>query len=142
MNSNGDKIYMKIVAFDDIYNFVVQTCFIWSHLEPGEMIYYPDLDTEIEIWVVYRFLAHKMTSNGKSLNYKVIELVESYNCHNSTNILVFTWFHNSKFPIKEIGKYYLPNWVDIWMCIWIRDIRFVFVFKKIRICIRIRVKMW
>jgi hypothetical protein len=26
MNSNGDKIYMKTVAFDDIYNFVVQTC--------------------------------------------------------------------------------------------------------------------
>jgi hypothetical protein len=25
MNSDGDKIYMKIVAFDEIYNFVVQT---------------------------------------------------------------------------------------------------------------------
>jgi hypothetical protein len=25
MNSDGDKLYMKIVAFDKIYNFVVQT---------------------------------------------------------------------------------------------------------------------
>jgi hypothetical protein len=28
MDSNEDKIYMKIVAFDKIYNFVVQTFFI------------------------------------------------------------------------------------------------------------------
>jgi hypothetical protein len=25
MNSDGDKLYMKIIAFDEIYNFVVQT---------------------------------------------------------------------------------------------------------------------
>jgi hypothetical protein len=25
MNSDGDKLYMKLVAFDEIYNFVVQT---------------------------------------------------------------------------------------------------------------------
>jgi hypothetical protein len=25
MNSDGDKLYMKLVAFDKIYNFVVQT---------------------------------------------------------------------------------------------------------------------
>jgi hypothetical protein len=28
MNSDGDKIYMKIVSFDEIYNFVGQTFFI------------------------------------------------------------------------------------------------------------------
>jgi hypothetical protein len=28
MNSYGDKLYMKLVAFDEIYNFVVQTLFI------------------------------------------------------------------------------------------------------------------
>jgi hypothetical protein len=28
MNSDGDKLYMKFVAFDEIYNFVVQTFFI------------------------------------------------------------------------------------------------------------------
>jgi hypothetical protein len=33
MNSDGDKIYMKLVAFDGIYNFVVQSFLIRSHLE-------------------------------------------------------------------------------------------------------------
>jgi hypothetical protein len=28
MNYDGDKLYMKFVAFDDIYNFLVQTFFI------------------------------------------------------------------------------------------------------------------
>ena len=32
MNLDGDKLYMKIVDLDNIYNFVVQTFFIWSHL--------------------------------------------------------------------------------------------------------------
>jgi len=32
MNSDGDKLYMRIVDLDEIYNFVVQTFFIWSHL--------------------------------------------------------------------------------------------------------------
>jgi hypothetical protein len=32
MNSGEDKINMKIVAFDEIYNFVLQTFFIWSHI--------------------------------------------------------------------------------------------------------------
>jgi hypothetical protein len=27
MNSNGDKLYMKLVAFDEIYNSVVQFSF-------------------------------------------------------------------------------------------------------------------
>jgi hypothetical protein len=50
-----------------------------------------------------------------------------------TNILVFTWFRNCKFPIKKIGKCYLSNRVDIRMCIRIQDIRFVFVSKYMRI---------
>jgi hypothetical protein len=32
MNSDGDKLYTKLVDFDEIYNFVVQSFFIWSHL--------------------------------------------------------------------------------------------------------------
>jgi hypothetical protein len=32
MNSDEGKFYMKIVAFDEIYNFVVQSFFIRSHL--------------------------------------------------------------------------------------------------------------
>jgi hypothetical protein len=31
-DSDEDKIYTKIVTFDEIYNFVVQTFFIWNHL--------------------------------------------------------------------------------------------------------------
>jgi hypothetical protein len=57
-----------------------------------------------------------------------------------TNILVFTWFCNCKFPIKKIGKCYLSNRVDIQMCIRIWDNRFVFVFENIRIRIHISVK--
>jgi hypothetical protein len=32
-----------------------------------------------------------------------------------TNTLVFTWFCNCKLSIKKIGKYCLPNRVNIWM---------------------------
>jgi len=32
MNLDGDKLYIKIVDLDNIYSFVVQTFFIWSHL--------------------------------------------------------------------------------------------------------------
>jgi len=32
MNSDGDGLYMRIVDLDEIYNFVVQIFFIWSHL--------------------------------------------------------------------------------------------------------------
>jgi hypothetical protein len=31
LNSDGGKLYMKIVAFDKIYNFVVQSFYIWIH---------------------------------------------------------------------------------------------------------------
>jgi hypothetical protein len=33
MNSDESKLYMKIVTLDEIYNFVVQTFFILSHLQ-------------------------------------------------------------------------------------------------------------
>jgi hypothetical protein len=57
MNSDGDKLYMKLVAFDEIYNFVVQTLFIWSHFETKKKIYcpylsfrYPDMDNISIVW--------------------------------------------------------------------------------------------
>jgi hypothetical protein len=50
MNSDEDKIYTKIVSFDEIYNFVVQTFFIWSHLVK-KTIYYPDLNFSASRWV-------------------------------------------------------------------------------------------
>jgi hypothetical protein len=58
-----------------------------------------------------------------------------------TSTLVFTWFCNCKLSIKKIGKCF-PDWVNIGMCYRIQDIYFVFIFENIRICIRIRVKMW
>jgi len=31
MDSDGDKIYMKIIDLDEIYHFVIQTFFIWNY---------------------------------------------------------------------------------------------------------------
>jgi hypothetical protein len=62
MNSDEDKIYMKIVTFDKIYNFVIQNFFIWSL---KKLIYYPDLDTvnwdldSISIFWIQRWLQMK-----------------------------------------------------------------------------------
>jgi hypothetical protein len=41
MNSNGDELYMKIVAFDEIYNFVVETFLFEIIVELKTSIYYP-----------------------------------------------------------------------------------------------------
>jgi hypothetical protein len=46
MNSDGDKISIKIVAFDEIYNFVVQIFSFEVILRPEKMINYPDLNTK------------------------------------------------------------------------------------------------
>jgi hypothetical protein len=47
MNSDADKLYTKLVAFDKIYNFVVQTFFAFEViLRLKILIYCPDLDTE------------------------------------------------------------------------------------------------
>jgi hypothetical protein len=69
MTSNEDKIYINIVAFDEIYNFVVQTLFHLksSLLTPEKTIYYLDLDTENWDLGSISFFCHKMTSNEKSL---------------------------------------------------------------------------
>jgi hypothetical protein len=45
MNSDEDKIYMKIVSFDEIYTLVVETFSFEIILELKKSIYYPDLDT-------------------------------------------------------------------------------------------------
>ena len=31
MDLDGDKIYTKIIDLDEMYNFVIQTFFIWNH---------------------------------------------------------------------------------------------------------------
>jgi hypothetical protein len=61
MNTNGDELYMKIVAFDEIYNFVVETFLFEIIVELKTSIYYPvnwDLD-RISIFRVLRWLQMK-----------------------------------------------------------------------------------
>ena len=38
MNSNKDKLYVKIIALGKIYNFVVEKVFIWSCLVSQNLI--------------------------------------------------------------------------------------------------------
>jgi hypothetical protein len=66
---------MKIVAL--IYNFVVQKFFIWSHLRTQiiDILSKSDLDSISIVWL-WRWLQME-----KTLNYKVLDLVESYNFH-------------------------------------------------------------
>jgi hypothetical protein len=96
MNSDGDKIYMKIVAFDEIYNFVLSTFFIWSHLVAKKryttqisifgiqiwVVYHFFPASRwlfgIQIWVVYDFFRSQAEFKWKKMNYKVIHLVERY----------------------------------------------------------------
>jgi hypothetical protein len=66
MNTDGDKLYMKIVSFDENYNFVVQTLFIGSQLQTQiinilfkSQFWYPDQDS-------HRLLEFEMISNEKN----------------------------------------------------------------------------
>jgi hypothetical protein len=58
MNSDEDKIYMKIVAFNEIYNFVVQIFLFEVIFGLKKSIYYPDLDS-ISNFLVQRWLQMK-----------------------------------------------------------------------------------
>jgi len=49
MKLDGDKLYMKIVDLDEIYNFIVQNFFIWSHL--GAQIIDTNFRSKIKILV-------------------------------------------------------------------------------------------
>jgi hypothetical protein len=74
MNSDDDKIYIKIVVFDEIYKFVVQFFFpfeiIWRL---KNTIYYTDLRYRKlrSGWYII-FWGHETTLNEKSLNYKML----------------------------------------------------------------------
>jgi hypothetical protein len=39
MRSDEDKIYIKIVALKEIYNFVIDDFFILNHLRPKNFIF-------------------------------------------------------------------------------------------------------
>jgi hypothetical protein len=92
MNSDGGKLYMKIVEFDEIYKFVVQNFYIWSHLHSqiidklsrSQEIYkfvvqsfyiWSHLDSQIieklsrsqtEMWIVYRLFDYEDDFKWKS----------------------------------------------------------------------------
>jgi hypothetical protein len=70
MNSDEDKLYTKLVAFNEIYNFIVQTFFTWSHLgaEKGYTV-------QIS---VYQLFELQDDFKWKSLNYRVVDLIKSY----------------------------------------------------------------
>jgi hypothetical protein len=67
MNLDGDKLYMKIVAFIEIYNFLVQTFFIWSYLEGKKLIYYPDLGFQYPVLDSISFFAPQDYLKWKSI---------------------------------------------------------------------------
>jgi hypothetical protein len=78
MNLDRDKLYTKLIALDEIYNFVVQTFSFEVILWLKKLIYYPDRDTGNQIWTVYQFFESRDDFKRKSLNYKVVHLVKSY----------------------------------------------------------------
>jgi hypothetical protein len=78
MNSDRDEIYTKIVAFDDIYNFVIQSFFIWSHLRTQKV----DIRSRSQFRVsriVYRRLEYEDDFKWKKFELQIVDLVESYN---------------------------------------------------------------
>jgi hypothetical protein len=81
MYSDGDKLRMKIVAFVEIYNFVVRTFSFEVVLRQKNDTLPRSQFSVSESGYYIDYLSHKMTSNKKKLNYKVTDLVESYNFH-------------------------------------------------------------
>jgi hypothetical protein len=73
MNSDEDKFYMKIVAFDEIYSFVVQNFFIWSNIVSQKMIYY-------QISILYPYLGSISFLPQDDFKWKKFEL-QSYRSH-------------------------------------------------------------
>jgi hypothetical protein len=84
MNLDWDKIYVKLAAFSEIYNFVVQTFFIWSHLGT-QKINILQIRIRTEIWTIYIFLAQA------DFKWKKFEL-QSYFCWSRRKLQVSTNF--------------------------------------------------
>jgi hypothetical protein len=54
MNSDGDKLYMKFVSFDEIYNFAVQTFFHVKSSWAKKVDILSRFFFGIHIWIVYQ----------------------------------------------------------------------------------------
>ena len=63
MNLDGDKIYTKIVDLDEIYTFVVQSFFMWSH--PSDQII--DINFWYEIWISINFSIEMWSHPGAQI---------------------------------------------------------------------------
>jgi hypothetical protein len=109
MNSDGDKFYTKLVAFHEIYNFVFQTCFIWSHFAAQKIdilsrsdIENRDLETSLNYKIETR---NDFIETG--FNYKIVDLVEgckflvkfiSIQVHTKT-----LWFFENRLTLTAMG---------------------------------------
>jgi hypothetical protein len=69
MKSDGDKIYIKIIELDKIWNFVVDKIFVWDHL--GFQIYKLSLR-----FFNSNFWISQMTLDGEMSYMKVVVLEE------------------------------------------------------------------
>jgi hypothetical protein len=77
MNQDGDKPYTKLRAFDKIYNFVQTFSFeVILGLKNGILSRSQFSVSRSKQYM--NCLSLEMTSNEKRLNYKVVDLVESY----------------------------------------------------------------
>jgi hypothetical protein len=73
MNSDDDKIYIKIVVFDEIYKFVVHFFSIWNHLKAQKYdILHRSRYRKLRSGWYIIFWGHETTLNEKSLNYKML----------------------------------------------------------------------
>jgi hypothetical protein len=112
MYSDGDKLRMKIVAFVEIYNFVVRTFSFEVVLRQKNDTLPRSQFSVSESGYYIDYLSHKMTSNKKKLNYKVTDLVESYNFHIKC---VFIWVHTEKLWCfeNELTHTRVMQWLEV-----------------------------
>jgi hypothetical protein len=76
MNSDEDKLYMKMVTFNEIYNFVVK---IFLSQIINILSISQSLVSRFGYYIDY--LSLKIASNEKSLNYKTCRYSRNYKFH-------------------------------------------------------------
>ena len=77
MNSNEDKLYIKIIALDAIYDFVLEIFWIKTVYGPKILLYvYRFWNLKFKI----KFCDTKLLQT-KKINYKVVDRIENYNFH-------------------------------------------------------------
>ena len=73
--SDEDKLYIKVVVLDEIYNFVVQTFLIWDRLDVQifsfEIIYLTKISFD---FVKFKIWIFQTTSDGEMPKTKVVDI--------------------------------------------------------------------